>query len=153
MIVLIAALNHKNTLGLQGKMPWHVPEDLKFFRSTTLHQKLVMGRKTFDGLPKTLDQRDIFVVTRRENPKYVNCVTDFEAFLKDYMNSEAVLYVAGGGEIYRQALPFANRLLISRIDNDVVGDTFFPEIDLAHFERIETVQKETFALEIYERKL
>lgn len=152
MIALIAAVNEKNTLGLNGKMPWHVPEDLKFFRQTTLNQKLAMGRKTFDGLPKHLDQRDIYVVTRQENAQYEHVVHDFPKFLETYKESSETLYVAGGGELYAQAIGFADTLIISRIPNDVLGDTFFPTIDPEQFECVETIQKETFQIEIYERK-
>lgn len=150
MLVLIAAANKHGTIGLEGSMPWHNPEDLKHFRATTLNHKLLMGRKTVMGLPKKLDKRDIYVVTR--NADIPNAVTDLKAFLEAHEASDEVIYVAGGGEIYAQCLPYAKRIVLSIIDDDTVGDTFFPRIDSNEFKLIAEEERESFKLMIYERE-
>lgn len=150
MYIIIAAVNHKNTLGLDGSMPWHNKEDLQHFRNTTLHQKLIMGRKTYEGLPKKLDKRDIYVVTR--DTTYPNAIHDLQSFLKAHQEDKETYFIAGGGEIYLQSMEFADKLIISKIDNEVEGDTFFPAIDLETFALTETKHFDTFELNIYERK-
>lgn len=149
MIVLIAAMNQHKTIGLDGSMPWRNPEDLKHFRETTLNHTVVMGRKTFEGLPKHLDQRDMRIVTL--NKDYPNRIEDFEEFLNNAQNSEEIIYIAGGGEIYRQSLPYAHRLVLSYIDNDVIGDTFFPDFSMDEFTIVSRSEKETFLQITYER--
>lgn len=151
MITLIAAMNEKRTLGLNGKMPWHNPEELQHFKNYTMHKTVLMGRKTYEGLPKKLVGRNILIVSR--NKKYEDGVTDLNEFLKNYQNTEEELIVAGGGEIYNKSLKYADKIVLSIIlKNDVVGDTFFPEIDEDLFE-IKKIEKfETFKCITYIRK-
>lgn len=147
MITLIAAMNKHRTLGLNGTMPWRNKEDLQHFKDYTMNKTVVMGRVTYEGLPKKLEGRNIFVVSRDE--KYD--IQDLKRYLEGDFDEEIV--VAGGGEIYKEAIQFADKLVISIIhDNDVIGDTFFPEIDLTVFNKTKSVKFETFTLEIYKRK-
>lgn len=148
MIVLIAAMNNKGTIGLNGSMPWHNREDLQHFRKTTLNQKLIMGRKTYEGLPQKLDKRDIYIVSR--NPDIKNAVHDLHTFLRDFDKSET-LFVAGGGEIYKESMKYADKIVLSIIDDDTMGDTFFPHIDDRMFKLVSTDVFDTFKLETYER--
>ncbi|NLC64754.1 MAG: dihydrofolate reductase [Erysipelothrix sp.] len=147
MITLIAAMNKHRTLGLNGTMPWRNREDLQHFKDYTMNKTVVMGRVTYEGLPKKLEGRNIFVVSRDE--KYD--IQDLKRYLEGDFDEEIV--VAGGGEIYKEAIQFADKLVISIIhDNDVIGDTFFPEIDLTVFNKTKSVKFKTFTLEIYKRK-
>lgn len=147
MITLIAAMNKHRTLGLNGTMPWRNREDLQHFKDYTMNKTVVMGRVTYEGLPKKLEGRNIFVVSRDE--KYD--IQDLKRYLEGHFDEEIV--VAGGGEIYKEAIQFADKLVISIIhDNDVIGDTFFPEIDLTVFNKTKSVRFKTFTLEIYKRK-
>lgn len=147
MITLIAAMNKHRTLGLNGTMPWRNREDLQHFKDYTMNKTVVMGRVTYEGLPKKLEGRNIFVVSRDE--KYD--IQDLKRYLEGDFDEEIV--VAGGGEIYKEAIQFADKLVISIIhDNDVIGDTFFPEIDLTVFNKVKSVKFKTFTLEIYKRK-
>lgn len=151
MITLIAAMNPHRTIGLDGIMPWHKPEDLTHFKNYTMHKKLFMGRKTYEGLPKKLKGRDIYVFTRDET--YPQAISNVHDFFKQHQNSDEEIIVAGGGEIYHTALPYTNKIVLSLIeDNDVVGDTFFPHINEDEFTLDETIQHETFKLLIYNRK-
>lgn len=151
MITLIVAMNENNTIGLNGKMPWHNTEDLKHFKNYTMGKKLIMGRKTVEGLPKKLVGREILVVTRNE--REANSINDFKAYLEENVKSEEELVVAGGGEIYKIALPYANKLVISIIaNNNVIGDTFFPKFDLEDFIIENVTDFETFKQITYVRK-
>lgn len=150
MITLVLAINKKRTLGLNGKVPWRYAEDLKFFRRLTMGETIVMGRKTVEGLPKTLDGRNIKVVTR--NAAIENSIQDFEAFLKANQDTKEQILICGGGEIYQQALPYAHKIYCSVIDDQTVGDTFFPDIDSNEFKQTEKIPFETFVLDIFERK-
>lgn len=149
MIKIIVAMNQHRTIGLNGSMPWHNKEDLKHFRATTLNQKVVMGRKTFEGLPTKLDQREIYVVTRSKS--FENAIPNLMAFLKENEHSNEDIFIAGGGEIYAQSLPFAHELIISYIPNDVVGDTFFPDFSDLEFKIKNQVEYSTFKQVTYER--
>ena len=148
MIILIAAMNNKRTIGLDGSMPWHNPEDLKHFRKTTLNNKLIMGRKTYEGLPKKLDKRDIYVVSR--NLDLPNTIHNLQDYLENVDASDSI-YVAGGGEIYRESMKYADKILLSIIEDDTLGDTFFPEIDESKFKLVSTDIFDTFRLNTYER--
>lgn len=149
MITLVLAINKKRTIGLNGVMPWRNAEDLKFFRRLTMNQQIVMGRKTVEGLPKSLDGRHILTVTR--DASIENSIQDFQAFLKENQNTSEQILICGGGEIYKQALPFAHKIYCSVIDDDSVGDTFFPELDPKVFKQTEKIPFETFVLHIFER--
>lgn len=150
MLKIIVAINNKNVIGLDGKMPWHVPEDLKHFRNTTLNQKLIMGRVTYENLPKTLDKREIYLVSKKL--KGENVITDLEKFLIDEENSSNLYFICGGAQIYKQAIPYTSEIILSRIDNDIDGDTYFPLTYLDEFELIDSEVKDTFTIERYQRK-
>ena len=148
MISIIAAMNKYGTLGLDGTMPWHVPEDLKLFKEYTMGKTLIMGRKTYEGLPVKLKGRNILIVSRDNN---LSDIDNLEQYLKTHREDELV--VAGGGEIYKQALPFADRLVLSYIkDNDIIGDTFFPDFSINEFEIVSRIEYDHFTHIIYERR-
>lgn len=146
MLVVIAAMNKHRTIGLDGTMPWHCPEDLKFFKKITMGQTLIMGRKTYEGLPKVLKGRHILQVSRSDGD-----ISDLDGFLKQHERSDDVVFVAGGGEVYRAALAYASTIYLSIIDNDVIGDTFFPEIG-DDYKRTDTIAFETFQLQVFKKE-
>lgn len=148
MITLIAAMNKHRTIGLDGEMPWRNPEDLKHFKEYTMGKTVVMGRVTYEGLPKALNGRHLKVVSK--DPQYD--IDDLNKYLKETHDEEVI--IAGGGQIYDLALEHADRLVISIIhDNEVIGDTFFPTINEADFELISETIHNTFTLKVYERKV
>lgn len=150
MLSIIVAINKNNCIGLNGTMPWKNPEDLKHFKNTTMDHVVVMGRKTFEGLPKLLEGRDIKIVSRSNSGD--NYIDDFETFLIQNKDSENEIFIAGGGEVYRQSLAYVNRIYLSIIEDDTIGDTYFPEISSEDFKLVERKQFETFELQIHERK-
>jgi dihydrofolate reductase len=136
LISCIAAMAHNNVIGLQNKMPWHLPADLKHFKSITLSKPIIMGRKTFESIGKPLPGRRNIVVTR--NPEWgvddVDTVTSLDAAIKlaaETTPEHHEIMIIGGGQIYAEAMPLANRLYITEIDIAPEGDAFFPSIDKA----------------------
>lgn len=135
MISLVVAMARNRTIGMGGKMPWHLPEDLKRFKAITTGHPIVMGRKTFDSIGRPLPGRTNFVITRDGSKAIPGCriAASLDEALAQASAAEVPghdeVCVVGGGEIYRQALPRAGRLHLTLIDRDFDGDAFFPEFD------------------------
>lgn len=134
---LIAAVARNGAIGKDNTLLWRLPEDLKFFKRTTLGCPVIMGRKTWDSIGRALPGRRNIVITR--NPAWqaegAEAFHDLESALAATGNAEKV-FVIGGGELYSQALPKANELILTEIDADFTGDTFFPAWDRADFTEI-----------------
>jgi len=116
-------------------MPWHLPADLKYFRSITMGKPVVMGRKTYESLGRSLPGRENFVLTRDENftAEGCNIIHGFEEILQ--LGSEVdEVSIIGGAQLYQQMLPHADHLYITQVDCQVDGDTWFPEFDPAEWE-------------------
>ena len=127
-ITLVAAMAEGNVIGLNNTMPWHLPEDLKHFKATTLGKPVIMGRKTFDSIGRPLPGRQNIVITRqadwqRDGVTVVHSLPDALALAA---NVDEVC-VIGGADVYRQALPLADRLCLTHITLSVVGDATFPQ--------------------------
>jgi len=135
---LIVATAHDNVIGRNNELPWHLPQDLKYFKSVTLGKPIIMGRKTFESIGKPLPGRTNIVVTRQKNWSFsgVLVAKDIEsaletaqAFRSEQNNIAEEIMVIGGAEIYRSALPIAHRVYLTRIDAKIDGaDAFFPEL-------------------------
>ncbi len=135
MLEMIVAHAQNGVIGNAGDMPWHIPEDLKHFRAVTTGAAVIMGRKTFESIGRPLPKRLNIVITRQADYAASGCtvVSDLAAALEAAKASERQIII-GGGEIYRQALPMADRLWITEIAATPEGDTTFPTIDPAHWE-------------------
>jgi dihydrofolate reductase len=144
-VTLIAAVSENNVIGRDLDMPWKLSTDLKRFKTQTMGKPMIMGRKTFLSVgERPLPGRPHVIISR--NPDYrpdgVDVVSSLEAALalaKEKAQALGVdeIFVAGGGEIYRQAMPFADQLSVTHVEVSLEGDTFFPQIDTAVFEKIE----------------
>lgn len=136
-ITIIAAMGRNRVIGADGGLPWRLPADLKFFKNTTMGHHLIMGRRTWAELGKPLPGRTNIVVTR--NPSFeaegAIVVWSFAAAL-EYSRGEADVFVVGGAEIYRLALPVCDRMCLTMIDEEFEGDTFFPEYDTDDWEMV-----------------
>jgi dihydrofolate reductase len=132
IISLIVAAASNNTIGLKGKMPWHLPNDLKHFKNITWAMPVIMGRKTFESMGKPLQGRKNIIITRQKNYKPEGAVA-----VESLSNALAAanemdvkeVFVIGGGEIYRMAWEHAKRIYLTRVKMETEGDTFFPEIN------------------------
>lgn len=130
MISLIAAMGKNKSIGIDGDMPWHLPRDLSHFKKLTTGHTIVMGRKTYESIGKPLPKRKNVVLTRKQEgfSNEVQLIHHFHEVLNwNEKNPEKEIFVIGGGNVYKQALPFADRLYITKIDEVFAGDTFFPE--------------------------
>jgi dihydrofolate reductase len=135
-IALIVAMARNRVIGRNNKMPWHLPEDLKYFKRVTMGKPVIMGRNTFESIGKALPGRTNIVISR--NPAYeaegisvvssVEEALDLAESLMDLDHGGEVLII-GGAQIYAQTLPLAQRLYLTEVHADVEGDASFPAID------------------------
>ena len=130
--IIIVAMDEENTIGKDGDIPWHYSEDMKYFKEKTTGHSVLMGRTTYESLPKDfrpLPDRENIVLTRSnlglgESVKVANSLEEgFE------MAENEKVFIAGGASIYRQTLDLADKMLITRIPGDHNGDTSFPEFN------------------------
>jgi dihydrofolate reductase len=127
-ISLIAAVANHNVMGLKGKMPWHLPADLRYFRQVTLGKPVVMGHRTYLSIGQPLAGRENIIISRDKQLKIDNCkVINDLSEIRHWPAAEVM--VIGGGQIYQQTLPWAGRLYLTQIHTTVAGDTFFPAPD------------------------
>jgi dihydrofolate reductase len=135
-ISLVVAAARNGVIGSNGKMPWHLPADLKHFKNVTWGLPIVMGRKTFESLGKPLPGRQNIVITRQPDfhPEGVFIAASPEQALLVARSAEAKeVCIIGGGEIYNLFLPMADRLYLTRVQADVAGDTYFSAFDPAQW--------------------
>lgn len=127
MISLIVALDENRVIGYEGKMPWHLPGELKYFKEQTMGKPMIMGRKTFDSIGRPLPGRRNIIITRNENYQVdgIEVVTSLEEALK-ICEGEQEIMIIGGEQIFKLALPMADRLYITHIHHEFSGDTYFP---------------------------
>lgn len=125
---MIAAMANNRVIGLDNKMPWHLPGDLQHFKKVTSGKPVIMGRKTFESIGRPLPGRRNIIITRNKDyhASGIETVTTPEAAL-ELVNDVAEVMIIGGGNIYQQFLAQAQRLYLTFIDLDVEGDTQFPD--------------------------
>ena len=124
----IAAMSENRVIGRGSQIPWHLPEDFKWFKQTTLGHVLVMGRKTFESIGRPLPGRDTIVLTRSgfSHPGVTTAQTLEEVAA---MVADREIFIAGGAEIYRLALPRCSDLYLTLVKRTVEGDVFFPPFE------------------------
>ena len=143
MVSIIVAIAQNGTIGDKNALLWHIKEDMRFFRTTTSGHPVIMGRKTFESLgSKPLPKRTNIVITRAER--------EFEGALTAHSLQEAIrmagddeeIFIMGGAQIYREALPVVDRMYITHVGRDYDGDTVFPEIDYSKWKLVDVVRHE-----------
>ncbi|MEW5845706.1 MAG: dihydrofolate reductase [Bacteroidota bacterium] len=134
---IIVAIAENGVIGGGNELLWHIPEDLKRFKRITSGRSVVMGRKTFESIGKPLPNRRNIVITR--NPEFrvegIEVANSLNAAL-ELTKTEDEVFIIGGGEIYRQALPLATKLYITRVHANYDGDTYFPEIPMQQWQLV-----------------
>ena len=134
MLSIIVAKASNDVIGGDNKLLWHIPQDLKRFKEITSGHTIIMGRKTFESLPKVLPNRHHIIITRDKNFKVnsqqVEVINDINYIIDRFENSDEEFFIIGGGEIYKALLPKCKKLYLTRVYKDFTGDTKFPKVNL-----------------------
>jgi len=156
IISLIAAMDKNGLIGKDNKLPWHIPEDLKWFKEKTMGKTIIMGRKTHESIGKWLPGRLNVVITSNkgyESPyPYGNAVVvlnSVQEVLDSALWEMDELIIIGGAELYTSAFSFVNRMYLTKIHKEFEGDTYFPEYDKSLWEtkEIKTIQHEDYLID------
>lgn len=156
-VSIIVAMTPERLIGAAGRLPWHLPDDLKHFRNLTTGHCVVMGRKTFSSIGRPLPKRRNLVITRNPAPPVVPGVEWFhnvnDAIAAARNSGETELFIAGGSEIYAQAFPLTDRLYITFVHRDFPfqGDTYFPPWDQTQWHPVSHELKGDCEFVTYER--
>lgn len=151
--IIIVAMTRERVIGLNGKMPWHISDDLKLFKKLTLGNTVIMGRATYDSIGKPLPKRDNIIVSAkvREIMGAVVCPT-LESAVEKAENLGRDIFFIGGASIYQQSLPIADAMHISWVKKEYDGDTCFPEFDQAGWQETEKTEYTEFTHILYRKK-
>lgn len=157
-IIIIVAIAKNNVIGrLNGEMPWHVSEDFRHFKKTTMGFPIIMGRKSFESLGKPLKGRENIVITKNKDLKYnldeLNIFYSLNDAI-DYCKSLNVekIFITGGGEIYKQSISMADEMIISYMNFDAEGEVEFPEFIVDDWEITNRDKRDQFEIVYYSRK-
>jgi dihydrofolate reductase len=143
IISIIVAMDEQRGIGKQGRLPWHLSADLQRFKRLTMGHHLIMGRKTYESIGRPLPGRTMIVITRNRRYAAEGCLIAGSlkaalAIAKKRGETEA--FIAGGGQIFAQTLPLANRIYLTLVHTVVETDVFFPEVDLTEWVETESFQ-------------
>lgn len=159
MLNIIVAKAENNVIGKDNKLLWYIPEDLKHFKRLTDEYTLIMGRKTFESLPGILPDRHHIVITRdtkyKVDDERVTVVNSVIEAITAYKNRVGEVFVIGGGEIYKEFMPYVNRLYVTEVHKKFNGDAYFPVIDNAIWREIKRENYEgeiPYSFVVYERR-
>jgi len=137
-LTLIVAADQNNAIGKDNQMPWHLPNDFKYFKKNTMDHSIVMGRKTFQSIGKALPGRRNIVISRQkdflaDNLELAQSIQEALALCRN----EREIFIIGGAEIFNQTLPLASKILLTRVHTTIQAtDTFFPDIPKATWELV-----------------
>jgi dihydrofolate reductase len=136
----IAAMSLNRVIGRGNQIPWHLPEDFKWFKKTTTGHIIVMGRKTFESIGRPLPHRQTIIISRtgfaHPGALTLSSLQDLAQFDQDSRD----IYICGGAQIYEQALPLCSDLYLTVVNKEVSGETFFPLFE-SHFQRVQTLEE------------
>ena len=150
-ITVLAAVGANLVIGRDGDMPWHLPEDLAHFKATTMGHTMVMGRKTYDAIGRALPGRRTIVITRQKGwhapgVEVAHSLADALA-----LPGPTEVFVIGGGQVYREAMPFADQMMLTEIEQSPEGDAFFPPFEADHWHETTRERHDGFAFVTYVR--
>jgi dihydrofolate reductase len=156
---LIVAMTREGVIGINNQLPWHLPKDLKYFKEVTLGSPVVMGRKTFDSIGRPLPGRKNLVISR-EPQKITSPAEGFAsletALIRAASLSPKEIFIIGGGSIFQESLPLADRLYITWIERPYPGDVYFPPINFKGFQefsRFSRSSPEAHHYSVYQRQI
>lgn len=137
LISLIVAHSSNRVIGIDGQLPWHIPDDLKYFKAITLGKPIIMGRKTFDSIGKPLPGRLNIIITKNTDLTIEECVvvnnleaaiTEAKNYFKTQDTDQEEIFIIGGAQIFKQSMEFANKIYITEVHAEYAGDVFFDEL-------------------------
>ena len=134
---IIAAIGKNRELGKDNDLIWHLPNDLKFFKEVTSNHTIIMGRKTFESLPRMLPNRKHIVLTSRDGlPSEVEVYRELKQILERYKDSKEEIFIIGGASIYTQFLEHSDKLYLTEIDaEEETASVYFPNFDTEQYQR------------------
>ncbi|MCU6433763.1 dihydrofolate reductase [Undibacterium sp. Jales W-56] len=133
---IIVATDRQNGIGINNALPWHLPEDLAHFKRTTSGHPIVMGRKTFESIGRPLPNRRNIVISRNPDWQHEGVESVASLAAAQALVADQQTFIIGGAEIYQQALPLADTLIVTEIQQTFDCDTFFPAIDRSEWKEI-----------------
>lgn len=152
-IVIVAAVGSNGVIGVGGRLPWRIPEDLARFKKLTIGQTLIMGRETFESIGRPLPGRSTIVLTRRSDWSAPGVETsgslEDALSMADKLGKDA--FVSGGAEVYRQALKVADAMELTEVEAEPEGDTYFPEVEWDDWSVVSRVAHPGFVFVTYTR--
>lgn len=151
--MIVAAVARNGVIGLEGRLPWRIPEDLARFKRLTMGHAVLMGRATFESIGRPLPGRTNIVLTRDSGWLHsgVEVAGSLQEALRIAASDSRDVFVAGGAEVYRAALGMADRLELTEIDAEPEGDTWFPPVDWSQWQEVSRDAREGFSFVTYER--
>lgn len=136
--IIVAVAGKKKVIGKKGALPWYIPVELKRFKEITMGHPIIMGRKTHESIGKSLPGRTNIIVTHDPQYQSAGCIVTHSLgeAIKEAENKESAdeIFIIGGGEIYKQAMPMVDKLYLTYVDKEIEGDVFFP--DYSEFRKI-----------------
>lgn len=152
-IVIVAAVARNGVIGVDGSLPWRIPEDLARFRELTMGHALVMGRETFESIGRPLPGRVNIVLTRRRDwsREGLEVAASLDEALSIAAAAESDAFIAGGAEVYRAALGRADLMEITEVDAEPAGDTWFPPVDWSEWREVARESHPGFSFVTHER--
>lgn len=138
MISFIWAMDENRVIGKNNQLPWHLPEDLKFFKKVTIGHPVAMGRKTHESIGRLLPGRENIIITRNKEFICDGCtvIYSIDEFISYCQGKEEEVFVIGGAEIFKELIPVVDRLYVTKIYDHFDGDTYFPEFSLEDFKLV-----------------
>jgi dihydrofolate reductase len=151
---MIVATSLNGVIGVDGDLPWHIPEDLKYFRRNTVGHAIIMGRKTYDSIGRPLPKRRNIVITRNPDLTINGCdvVQSLDEALALARSEDNEPRIIGGATLYRQAFPLTTRLFLTEVQQTVEGDTHFPDWDRNDWTEVNCTEGEGVRFLEFERK-
>ena len=137
LISLIVAHSSNRVIGIDGQLPWHIPDDLKYFKAITIGKPIIMGRKTFDSIGKPLPGRLNIIITKNTDLTIAECVvvnnleaaiTEAKNYFKTQNTEQEEIFIIGGAQIFKQSMEFVNKIYITEVHAEYAGDVFFDEL-------------------------
>jgi len=162
IISLIVAASENNVIGRDGGIPWHLPDDFKFFREKTEGHPIIMGRKNYESIGRVLPDRHNIIISRQMDFQAEGC--EIVSSLDEAINlaskdEKEEIFVIGGGQIYEMAMALADRIYLTRVHTELEGDVFFPEIPEDEWKEVsredhpaDEKHNHSFTIYVYERR-